>query len=65
MVQEIKSEAQYKRALQKLELIFDAKKGSKDGIELEALVSMIEKYEDTNFTRKAQPESKKKLGNTF
>jgi HTH-type transcriptional regulator/antitoxin HigA len=41
----IKTEKDYKLALKRLELIFDAKKGSKHGDELELLSLLIDKYE--------------------
>ena len=45
----IKTEKNYKRALERLEDIFDAELGSKDGDELEILSILIEKYEKENF----------------
>src|SRR4051794_13716242 len=48
-VKPIKTEKDYNRALQRLEAIFDAKKGSSEGDELEILSILIEKYEDENF----------------
>ncbi|MGB0165595.1 MAG: helix-turn-helix domain-containing protein [Luteibaculum sp.] len=45
----IKNEVDYRQALQRLELIFDAKKGSEKGDELEVLSILIEKYESENF----------------
>ena len=45
----IKTETNYKRALERLEEIFDAELGSKDGDELEILSILIEKYEKENF----------------
>lgn len=44
----IKTEKNYKRALERLEEIFDAELGSKDGDELEILSILIEKYEKEN-----------------
>ncbi len=41
----IKTEKDYKLALKRLELIFDAKKGSKHGDELELLSLLIDNYE--------------------
>ena len=41
----IKTEKDYKLALKRLELIFDAKKGSKQGDELELLSILIDNYE--------------------
>ncbi|RYF22319.1 MAG: helix-turn-helix domain-containing protein [Flavobacteriales bacterium] len=45
----IKTETDYNLALERLDKIFDAKKGSTDGDELEVLGILIEKYEDENF----------------
>ena len=45
----IKTKQDYDQALQRLELIFDAKKGTKEGDELEVLGILIEKYEDGYF----------------
>ena len=42
----IKTENDYEKALERLEQIFDAKKGTKEGDELEILSILIEKYED-------------------
>jgi len=41
----IKTEKDYQRALARLEKIFHAKEGSKEQVELEILVLLIEKYE--------------------
>ncbi len=41
----IRNEKDYKEALNRLELIFDAKKGSKEGEELDMLMSLICNYE--------------------
>jgi len=41
----IKTEKEYLKALKRLEVIFHAKKGSKEHEELELLVLLIEKYE--------------------
>ena len=41
----IKTESDYDQALVRLEKIFDAKLGSKEGDELEVLAFLIEKYE--------------------
>jgi len=41
----IKTEKDYQKALKRLEVIFDAKKGSKDGDELELLSLLIDNYE--------------------
>ncbi|HRP88587.1 MAG TPA: helix-turn-helix domain-containing protein [Edaphocola sp.] len=45
----IKTEQDYFQALERLELIFDAKPGTKEGDELEILGILIEKYEDEHF----------------
>lgn len=45
----IKTENDYNLALERLEEIFDARKGTKDGDELEILGILIEKYENENF----------------
>jgi len=45
----IRTEEDYKEALQRLEEIFDAKQGSELGEELEILAILIEKYEDKYF----------------
>ncbi|RQP09090.1 MAG: helix-turn-helix domain-containing protein [Chryseobacterium sp.] len=42
----IKTEEDYKRALERLEEIFDADSGTKEGDELEVLGILIENYED-------------------
>jgi HTH-type transcriptional regulator/antitoxin HigA len=48
-IKPIKNESDYQQALKRLELIFDAKKDSDDGDELEILGILIEKYEDEHF----------------
>ena len=48
-IKPIKTEQDYSDALMRLEEIFDAKKGTKEGDELEVLGILIEKYEDENF----------------
>lgn len=48
-VKPIKSEKDYQQALVRLELIFDSKKGSVLGDELEILSILIERYEDEYF----------------
>ena len=48
-IKPIKTEQDYNQALERLELIFDAKKGTKEGDELEVLGILIEKYEDDHF----------------
>lgn len=41
----IKTKKDYQKAIKRLEVIFDAKKGSKDGDELELLSLLIDTYE--------------------
>ena len=45
----IKTEEDYDQALSRLEVIFDAKKGTPEGDELEKLGILIESYENENF----------------
>ena len=45
----IKTKKDYSEALERLEIIFDAKKGSKEGDELEILGILIAKYEEEHF----------------
>ena len=45
----IRNEKDYQRALKRLELIFDATKGSENGDELEILSILIDRYENENF----------------
>lgn len=45
----IKTEEAYELALQRLELIFDAKPGTEAGDELELLALLIAKYEDEKY----------------
>lgn len=45
----IKTKKEYRFALERLEKIFDAKPGTKEGDELEVLGILIEKYENANF----------------
>ncbi|MDH5609682.1 MAG: helix-turn-helix domain-containing protein [Cyclobacteriaceae bacterium] len=45
----IKTKKDYQQALERLELIFDAKKGTKEGDELEILGILIEQYENEHF----------------
>ena len=49
IIKPIKTKKDYQNALGRLELIFDAKKGSREGDELEILGILIEKYEDEHF----------------
>ena len=48
-IKPIKTDQDYNQALERLEVIFDAKKGTKEGDELEVLGFLIEKYEDDYF----------------
>lgn len=41
----INNEAEYRKALEELELIFSAKKGSSEGMKLELLSKLIDEYE--------------------
>ena len=45
----IKSENDYNQALERLEIIFDANKGTEQGDELELLGMLIDQYENENF----------------
>jgi len=49
-IKPINTEKDYQQALSRLELIFDAKKGTKKGDELEILSILIDKYESENFS---------------
>ncbi len=48
-IQPIKTELDYEKALKRLEIIFDAKKGTMEGDELEILSILIEKFEKENY----------------
>lgn len=48
-IQPIRSEADYRNALSRLEQIFDAKRGTTEGDELEILSILIDHYENENF----------------
>lgn len=48
-IKPIKTKKDYLGALSRLESIFDAKLGTKEGDELEVLSILIEKYEDDHF----------------
>ena len=48
-IRPIKTELDYNKALKRLEIIFDAKKGTKEGDELEILSILIEKFEKENY----------------
>lgn len=45
----IRNEEDYQKALTRFEIIFDAKKGTEQGDELEILSILIDKYENENF----------------
>ena len=45
----IKTKKDYQQALDRLEIIFDAKRGTKEGDELEILGILIDQYENENF----------------
>ncbi|MGB5205005.1 helix-turn-helix domain-containing protein [Eudoraea sp.] len=45
----IRNEKDYQKALKRLEVIFDAKKGTEKGDELEILSILIDRYENQNF----------------
>ncbi|MGJ5640514.1 helix-turn-helix domain-containing protein [Formosa sp. S-31] len=45
----IRDEKDYQKALDRLENIFDAKKGTEEGDELEILSILIDRYENENF----------------
>lgn len=46
----IRNEKDYQKALERLEVIFDAKRGTKEGDELEILSVLIDNYESDKFT---------------
>lgn len=48
-IKPIKTKIDYELAMTRLETLFDAKKGTSKGDELEILSLLIEKYEDDNF----------------
>ncbi len=48
-IKPIKNEVDYEQTLNRLEVIFDSKKGSPQGDELEVLGILIEKYENEHF----------------
>ena len=48
-IKPIKSEKDYNEAIERLEVIFDAKKGSQEGDELEILGILIDQYENEHF----------------
>ena len=48
-IKPIKTKKDYQQALDRLEVIFDAKKGSPKGDELEILGMLVDNYENENF----------------
>jgi HTH-type transcriptional regulator/antitoxin HigA len=48
-IKPIRNETDYEKALERLETIFDAKKGTDEGDELEILSILIDNYENQNF----------------
>jgi HTH-type transcriptional regulator/antitoxin HigA len=48
-IKPIKTDKDYNQALERLEVIFDAKKGSPEGDELEVLVILVDQYENEHF----------------
>jgi HTH-type transcriptional regulator/antitoxin HigA len=48
-IKPIKTKKDYEQALERLETIFNAKKGSSEGDELQILSILLEKYEDEHF----------------
>ena len=48
-IKPIKTKKDYQQALNRLEIIFDAKKGTVEGDELEVLGILIDKYENERF----------------
>ena len=45
----VKTKKDYNMALKRLEIIFDARPGTKEGDELDILAMLIEKYEEEHF----------------
>lgn len=48
-IKPIKTAIDYQQAMERLEIVFDAKRGTKQGDELEILGILIENYEKENF----------------
>lgn len=48
-IKPIKTDKDYNQALERLEVIFDAKKGSPEGDELEVLGILVDQYENEHF----------------
>lgn len=49
-IEPIKNEKDYQKALNRIEHIFDAQKGTPEGDELEILSILIDRYENDNFS---------------
>ena len=49
---QIKNKKEYQKALEKLEIIFNAERGTEEGDELEMLSILIDRYENENFKDK-------------
>ena len=49
-IKPIKSETDYELALKRLDKIFDAEPGTKEGDELEILAMVIEDYKNSNYS---------------
>jgi len=52
-IKPIKTEKDYKKTLKRLEVIFDARPGTKDGDELDILAILIERYENEHYSIEA------------
>lgn len=48
-IKPIRNESDYQKALERLEVIFDSKKGTDEGDELEILSILVDHYESENF----------------
>jgi len=48
-IKPIKTEADYRAALKTIESLMDAKAGSAEGAQLDALATLVEKYEDEHY----------------
>ncbi len=48
-IKPIRNEKDYQKALERLEIIFDAKRGTEEGDELEILAIVVDNYENENF----------------
>ena len=52
-IKQIESEEEYRRILKRIEVIFDAKPGTPEGVELEYLVKQVEEYEEVHYPIKS------------